>query len=211
MATYKSNSAWWVGGTLLFSVLIILVGSFFASKPSAPVATVGDPTTLAGIQSGTAPWAAELGSLFQRLKAIGLPALSEEGVALHIHQHLDIFVGGNTVPVPAGVGINQISRFISPVHVHDNSGIIHVESPKVQTFTLGQFFDIWGVRFTGTCIGEYCRDQNKTLKVFVNGQVYSEDPRQLALEAHQEIVIAYGTLEELPKSIPSTYSFPSGE
>jgi hypothetical protein len=57
-------------------------------------------------------------------------------------------------------------------------GIIHVESPTVGKFYLGQFFDIWGVRLTSDCIGGYCTDATNTLTVYVNGEKYAGDPRQ---------------------------------
>jgi len=47
---------------------------------------------LSGIQTGNAPWPVELDHRQERLSVIGLPALSEEGMVLHIHQHLDIFI-----------------------------------------------------------------------------------------------------------------------
>ena len=174
------------------------------------VTIISDPDNLAGIERGDAPWAAELTYLRERLNQIGLPALSQEGTALHIHQHLDIFVNGKPVAVPVGVGVNESSGFISDIHIHDNTGIIHVEAPVIQDFTLGQFFDIWGVRFTLKCIGGYCRQDDKALKLFVNGALYSGDPRQLILKNHQEIVVAYGTDQELPNLIPSAYTFPAG-
>src|SRR5581483_6997689 len=91
-----------------------------------------------------------------RLRAIGLPARGQEGTVLHTHQHLDIVVGRTLLPVPAGIGIDAHGAFITELHTHDTSGIIHVESPVRRTFTLGQFFDVWGLRFTRTCIGAYC-------------------------------------------------------
>ena len=172
--------------------------------------TATDPSTLPGIQTSLAPWPAELDNLHARLTDIGLPALAEEGTVLHIHQHLDIYIHGVTTPVAAGLGINEQEGFISPIHVHDTSGIIHVESPTVQTFTLGQFFDIWGVRFTSECIGGYCASATDSLRVYVNGQLYQGDPRELALASHQEIVVAYGRNAELPNPIPASFVFPEG-
>ncbi len=87
---------------------------------------------------------------------------------------------------------------------------MHVESPTLQDFTLGQFFDIWGVRFTTECIGSYCANTDNALNVFVNGDEFTGDPRSLVLKAHQEIVVTYGSAKELPTSIPSTYSFEAG-
>ncbi len=193
--------------------LVIVLGILFSWNrifPSKPVVTISDPATLPGMQLGDAPWQPELSHLAERLRAIGLPTLSSEGSAMHIHQHLDIFVDGHQVPVPAGIGINQAAGFISDIHTHDTSSIIHVESPTVQTFTLGQFFDIWGVRFTAECIGGYCASGDTSLKVYSNGALYSGDPRELPLQSHQEIAIVFGTATETPQQIPSSYSFPVG-
>jgi hypothetical protein len=162
------------------------------------------------LEDGPTPWPAEWAHLRERLASIGLPALSQEGTVLHIHQHLDLLINGQSVPVPMGVGIDPTGQFISPIHVHDTSGIVHVESPTVQTFTLGQFFDIWGLKFTHECIGGYCTGDQASLRVYVNGQPYQGDPRSIALAAHQEIFVFYGAAAQLPKTIPARFAFPAG-
>jgi hypothetical protein len=91
-----------------------------------------------------------------------------EGTAVHIHQHLELYVDGRKVPVPAGIGINPAVGF-APLHTHDASGVIDVESPTVRTYTLGQFFAVWGVRFTPSCLGGYCAAGDRRLRVYVNG------------------------------------------
>ena len=204
---YKSKGIWYVVG-----IIIVLIGLFIWSKliPKPTPKIINDPETLSGIQTGDAPWDPELSHLRERLKTLGLPALGVEGTALHIHQHLDIFIAGKSVSVPANIGNNKIAFFISDIHTHDTTGIIHIESPTIQKFTLGQFFDIWGVDFTSQNIGGYKNQNDKTLKVFVNGNLYEGDPRQLGLESHQEIVVTYGTDKELPNPIPATYAFPTG-
>ena len=199
---------------LYIAVFVVVLGVLFSWNkifPSKPVTPITDPDMLPGMQVTDAPWPPELGHLAERLRAMGLPTLSAEGTALHIHQHLDIFIDGKPVSIPANIGINQLEGFISDIHVHDGTGIIHVESPKAQDFTLGQFFDIWGVKFTKDAIGDYVATGDKTLKVYSNGTLYQGDPRLLPLEAHQEIVIVYGTDAEAPQSIPSSYAFPAGE
>ena len=201
------KSSIWLGGGIILIFLLLLSSRLI---PTPTVRTIADPGTLPGIQTSNAPWIAEVPHLFERLRSIGLPALPSEGAALHIHQHIDILIEGQALSVPAGIGINQAAGFISPIHVHDNNGIIHVESPKVQTFTLGQFFDIWGVRFTSQCIGGYCSGGDKSLKVYSNGTLYQGDPRELPLQSHQEIAITYGTDKESPQPIPSTFAFPAG-
>jgi hypothetical protein len=178
--------------------------TFVSTGPSV------DPAALPGIDTGPPPWPAEVAKLKARLQAIGLPALSSEGTVLHIHQHLDLFVDGRKVTVPADIGINTQEQFLSPLHTHDTTGIIHVESPTQRDFTLGQFFDVWGVRFTSNCIGAECAGAGKALRVYVDGLLVSGDPRQVKLIAHAEIVVAFGTAGQIPQPVPSSYSFPFG-
>ncbi len=128
---------------------------------------------------------------------------------LHIHSHLDVFVDGRRVVVPAGIGIDPYLRFFSPLHTHDTSGVIHVESPTVRTFTLGQFLGVWGVRFGDGCLGGYCAGNGSSLHVFADGRPVS-DPEQLPLAAHEEIVIAFGTPQQVPHPVPASYAFPPG-
>src|SRR5439155_4801086 len=90
-----------------------------------PSLTVSDPSSLPGIQTGQPPWNAGTGGLRDRLRALGLPALGSEGTALHTHEHLDVFVHGRPVTVPADIGIDRTGGFISPLHTHDPSGVIH--------------------------------------------------------------------------------------
>jgi hypothetical protein len=144
------------------------------------------------------------------LDAIGLSATPMEGTALHIHQHLEILVDAKPVEVPAQIGIANGGSAFSPIHTHTPDGIIHVESSAPRVFTLGQFFDVWGVPFTKTCLGPYCNAGTKTLTVFVNGHRVTGDPSLVELTEHQEVVVAYGTPDQLPSSIPATYSFPQG-
>ena len=194
-------------GILIFAGLTYLSFNYNKHTVLAPNVNI-DTNSLAGIQTGNYPWPREIDNLDKRLIEIGLPKLQTEGVALHTHQHLDIFINGQQVAVSSGVGINEKQKFLSPIHTHDNTGIIHVESPTIQSFYLGQFFDIWGLRFSSSCIGGYCNDGNKTLKVFVNGDLFKQDPRTIELQPHQEIVITYGTISEMPFPVPYSYDFP---
>jgi len=184
----------------LILVIAVLVGNGESAQTNSSAAT------LPGMQTGPAPWLPEIDNLHSRLNAIKLPALYEEGNALHIHQHLDILVNRKPVTVPAGIGINQVARFISPLHTHDVSGVIHVESDVKRDFTLGQFFDVWGVRFSKSCVGAYCAKGTDTLRVFVNGKPVSGDPRSLVLREHQEIAVVYGPATA-NASVPSSYRF----
>ncbi len=165
---------------------------------------------LPGLMTGPPPWPANTSLLRARLAAIGLPALRSEGLRLHTHQHLDLVVEGTLVPVPAGIGIDPRGRFIAELHTHDASGIVHVEAPRVRRFTLGDLFDVWGLRFGARCLGGLCARGAKRVWVFVNGRQALGDPRRVPLRQHDEIVVAYGTLASIPTPIPRAYPFPPG-
>ena len=217
---------------MILIIFIVFVSGYFlfqfnntTQAPSVPnqnsTSTASTSTTsqlLPGMQTSLLPWSSEIDNLKVRLDAIGLPALSQEGSALHTHQHADIFIHGKQINLPKYIGVNDIDGFISPIHTHDDINIIHVESPTIQTFTLGQFFDIWGLFFNDKCIGGYCTDSNSNsnvnsdskLQVFINGKEITSDLRNIKLTAYEEIVITYGTAKEVPSSIPSSFNFPAG-
>jgi hypothetical protein len=192
---------------------VIAVAAVAAAVVAVVVARGGDdngsssgdaqPANLVGLQTGPAPWNPGLDTLPDRLDAVGVNDLTAEGEVLHIHQHLDIFVNGKRMPVPANIGIYD-NEFLTELHTHDPSGIMHLESPVAEHFTLGQFFGVWGVRLNADCVGGYCR-QVTPWTVYVNGQPYSGDPATLDLKSHQEIAFVIGTP---PKQIPRSYKFP---
>jgi hypothetical protein len=167
-----------------------------------------DPSKLPGMRTSDPPWDNGIPGLRARLAALGFAPLLNGSVSLHIHQHLDIYVHGQKVTVPADIGIDPNGQFLSPLHTHDTSGIIHVESPTQRQFVLGQFFDVWGVRFTRTCLGGSCDGGADQLRVYVDGHEATGDVQRLALFAHEEIVVTFGTESELPSPIPSSYGFP---
>jgi hypothetical protein len=196
------------GGALVVLALALIVA--IAGHGGSSHAASAVPASLPGELTGRAPWPANTSDLKARLAAMDLPALSQEGTRLHIHQHLDLFVHGHPIPVAAGIGIDPSFRFISPLHTHDESGVIHVESPTIRTFTLGEFFGVWGIRLTASCLGGYCAGHGQALRVFVDGRPLRGDPGRLVLAAHQEIVVAFGTPEQLPRPVPARYAFPAG-
>ena len=196
---------------VLAAVLVAGIGGLAVSAANRDRQPATSPGPLAGLQTGPAPWGANTSDLAERLRAIGIPALSPmEGTAVHIHQHLDLYVDGRKVLVPAGIGIDPAVGY-APLHTHDPSGVIHVESPTVRTYTLGEFFAVWGVRITPSCLGGYCAGGGRQLRLFVDGRADRGDPTTLALAPHQELVVAFGTAAQLPSPIPSTYQFPPGE
>jgi hypothetical protein len=159
---------------------------------------------LHGLHAGAAPWGNGSSTLAQRLRPLGLHALGQEGAAVHIHAHLDVYVGGKRVIVPALVGIDVVNQFITELHTHDTSGVLHIESPTVRTFTLGEFFGEWGVKLTASSVGRY----RGAVRWWVNGKQRSGDPAALVLRSHQEIALAIGPA---PFQVPKAYAFPYGE
>jgi hypothetical protein len=154
------------------------------------------------------PWPANnAASLQLRLREIGLQPLREEGQVLHIHQHLDIWVDGRKVTVPAQIGIDAGGGFISDLHTHETDGIMHVESPTKRTFTLGQFFAVWGLPLSADCIGSLCEKGARQLRVWVDGKEVTADPTRIVLAEHQEIAIAYGTQAQVPDPVPRSFDF----
>ena len=176
-------------------------------------------------QSGPAPWAAPtdvLAAMSRAKTPLGLWALTE-----HTHAHLDVIVNGRPVPVPAGVGILEpfqtgdtpsgpfLEGVTGPLHTHTSSGVVHVESDTSSTFTLGQFFDLWSVRFSGSCLASYCNSGTASLRVYVDGAQVAGDPRAVPLNAGQvgdfasggpEIAVVYGPAG-VPAHVPSSYDF----
>lgn len=166
----------------------------------------GSMDKLPGILTSAPPWPSNQAQLQQRLRAVGLPALNAEGQVVHIHQHLELFVDAKKVELPANIGIGQ--SFISALHTHeDEPSIIHVESPTETSFSLGQFFAVWGVRLNARCIGSECAGDGRQLRMWVDGKPLGGDPTRLILAEHQQIVLAYGTPAQMPKDVPSSYDF----
>jgi hypothetical protein len=111
------------------------------------------------------------------------------------------------VVVPANLGIDQANGVISSIHTHDETGTIHVEADDAAFVgTLGEFFDVWGVRLTGDCIGGNCADGDATLRVFVDGQEFTGDPRTIPLEEQIPIAVTFGTEDQLPESLQTADS-----
>ncbi len=88
------------------------------------------------------------------------PCLPQEAVTLHVHPWLQINMTGQSVTIPTAIGIQNpiIQNGIAvggtcfePLHTHDSSGIVHIESPDVNTqYTLGEFFRVWNATYQTT-------------------------------------------------------------
>jgi hypothetical protein len=170
--------------------------------------------------SGDAPeWPAPPNPMALTQKA-GLEPERAEFFQYHVHAHLDVFFNGDPVTVPAGIGIDTTNPdvisddqgvglrgecskpCISPLHTHATDGVLHTETQTVQPNKLGQFFVEWNVKLDSSCVGKFC-DQETTIAIYVDGQVYEGDPRDIELSDGREIAIVIGSA---PETIPSEFT-----
>jgi hypothetical protein len=159
----------------------------------------------------------------------GLTPEPEEHLATHTHAHLDVFVDGERVVVPSGIGIDLEAEGVthelsddgtaheyfvpgtcdaprlSPLHTHNPTGLIHTESrdPDQAPYTLGQFFTEWGVHLDGDCVGEFCK-ADTSIDIYLDGDRHAGNPAEIELSSHLEIAIVIGTP---PDTIPDSYPF----
>ena len=128
----------------------------------------------------------------------GIRCDQAEGAVFHIHQHLAIFAHGKPVGVPPDVGRPLVAQCLYWLHTHTDDGIIHVESPVFRTFTLGQFFDVWGEALTRNNVAG-TKVRKGDLHIFVNGAPYKGDPRRIELAQHTDIVLEAGSPYHRPQ------------
>lgn len=139
----------------------------------------------------TAPLARSSGqAMGQTINGISCDA--QEGARIHIHQHLAIFDRGKPVPIPAYIGIPEAARCIYWVHTHTPDGILHIEAPKDRSFTLGDFFAVWGQPLDRTHAASAVAKKGERMRVWLNGKQYAGDPAKIPLTAHADILIQVG-------------------
>lgn len=122
----------------------------------------------------------------------GIRCDAMEGNRIHIHQHLTILDKGTPVPVPFNVGRPDSGECLYWLHTHTPDGVIHIESPSDRTFTLGDFFQVWGQPLSSRRAASAVATNGSTLKVWVDGKPYAGDPGTIPLKAHTDIVIEVG-------------------
>ncbi|MBT2503889.1 hypothetical protein [Curtobacterium sp. ISL-83] len=159
-------------------------------------------TGAAGTSRPAPPWPAPT-DLSARADAAGLRNVWGERLAEHVHTHLTVLDGETPVTVPGNVGHSERKRFAAQLHTHDTSGILHVESPTRRTFTLGQFFDEWGVSLGPEHVGGLRGE----LTVWVDGRRFIGNPRSIALTNRREIVLDVTSIGQVPH-LPAPFAWP---
>jgi len=191
--------------------------------PLAPLSTLGTlqpapaagPTGPEGVPVPAGPALASTATGATGQPVDGISCQTSEQTVFHIHAHLTIFVNGAARQVPAGIGIPGAQATQSPqgpfietgtcfywLHTHASDGIIHIESPVERTYTLGNFFDIWGQPLGPDQVGPA---QGHVTAIY-NGQVWQGNPRDIPLNAQVQIQLQVGT----PLVTPEQITFPNG-
>jgi hypothetical protein len=75
----------------------------------------------------------------------------------HSHPNLVITINGQGVIIP----VTFDASCAQPIHTHDSSGVLHIESDQNQSYTLGDWFLLWG---------HWAND--KTLSIFNSTQIF---------------------------------------
>lgn len=190
-------------GAVLAIAAIALAAIVLTSSGDDDPAAAGE---LPGMMTSTAPWDPNLEDLGDRLAIMDLPELSEAAGALHNHTRLELWINGEPVVVPGNIGFDQAGGHFSPLHTHETDGLIHTESadPNFET-DLGTVFDVWGLRLSSDCIGAYCGDGDRQVRVFVDGELVEGDPRAVPIDDQTLIVVTYGAESDLPDPIPADF------
>jgi hypothetical protein len=181
-------------------------------RPSAAAGPLGPE----GVPVPAAPALARSRVLTTGERIDGIDCQAGEQVLFHIHAHLTIFVRGTARRVPAGIGIappyevaaTPRGAFVAGgscfmwLHTHAVDGIVHTESPVERTYTLGEFFDIWGQPLDREHLGP----ARGPVTALFDGRVFTGDPREIPLLAHAQIQLEVGR----PLVAPERITFPRG-
>lgn len=181
-------------------------------RPVAPEGPLGPE----GVPIPSAPILARPRPLTHGQQIDGIRCQTGEQVLFHIHAHLTVFVDGAPRRVPAGIGIapplevdeTPVGRVVAGgtcfmwLHTHAADGIIHTESPVERTYTLGEFFDVWGQRLSRHQVST----AHGSVTAYFNGRLFVGNPRQIPLLAHAQIQLDVGS----PLVAPERITFPRG-
>jgi hypothetical protein len=177
-------------------LLVLTVGANACTKPSDPGTASRDSENTPGTESDGTPVFPVPKDTGEAVRRAGLSQLPTEKLDVHYHPHVDVIINDHKVTVAANIGISADG--FSPLHTHDTSGTIHIESAKADVFRVGQLFAEWGVKLDKNCVATYCTDDKNQLLGFVNGQMVG-DPASIPFAMNQEVVIWYGPRGINPK------------
>jgi hypothetical protein len=115
----------------------------------------------------------------------------KSGTQYHAHALISIYKDGQRLAVPANIGRNANCNY--ELQTADKSGVVHIQSSAAKTFTLGQFFAVWGQSLSADTVAglvgkpSYYIIDNQTITQ------YTDDPQNIELKPHREVLIVTGT------------------
>jgi hypothetical protein len=142
---------------------------------------------IAAIAIGLTLWGSYSGSTLTT-RELALSCTTDALTQFHIHPHLRIIINGTEQIIPAGTGITLAC--LHPIHTHDSTGTIHIESPVARDFTLGDFFAVWNKPFSKDQILDYKADATHAVTITVNG-IRVDTYENTVMHDHDDIVISY--------------------
>lgn len=145
----------------------------------------------------------------------GIMCQAARQLAYRRYAHLAIYVDGRERALPGGIGmisprlqqtstgpIFTASSCYYWLHTNTQDGVISVESPVSSTFTLGQFFAIWGQRLGRDQLG----DRTGAVATFLDGHRWDGNPAAIPLREHTTIALSVGRPTRSGKAVDWTDS-----
>jgi hypothetical protein len=134
--------------------------------------------------------------------ADGINCAPGEQLVYHIHAHLQVYLNGSPRALPGGIGIpgSVVSNTtLGPValggqciywlHTHAPDGVIHIESPSVRVYRLGEFFDEWRQPLSSANVA----GATGPVTAIVDGKPWNGSPRSIPLLPHEVIQLDVGS------------------
>ena len=113
----------------------------------------------------------------------GITCDKVEHLVYHNHTKLVINIQNETQNIPAGIGIIP-NDCIFWLHTHDDSGIIHIESPIRTEFSLDQFLKVWDIFDNSSLIENISKND-----IAANVSVISENNSQSKSNNYKNIIL----------------------
>lgn len=112
---------------------------------------------------------------------------------LHWHPKLTVSIKGEKQELTDGIGLGTVHQ---KMHTHTEDykeGVVHMEMPGVVTKNdtkLGNFFRIWGKKFSSSQIFEFKNSSESAVKMLVNGKT-NKDFENYEMKNGDKIEIRY--------------------
>ena len=119
----------------------------------------------------------------------------------HLHSLISIYHNGKRLGFPGEVGrVNTGCNIAYELHMHDASGIVHMESEVAKTFKLGQWFALWQQPLSRDSVAglagpvRFYIIDNQTITR------YEGNPYDIPMLPHREVLIVTGApMQVAPK------------